>query len=145
MQQPTPNEHFKLQLPTELEALPQALQWFEKIALPLLPQQAYWQCQVALAEGFTNVVRHAHQGLPPTTSIDLEILLWDRCFEIRIWDWGKPFDLKAKLQELNPNNLNDPFYEGGRGLMFIQKLTDELHYCRQADKRNCLTMRKGLI
>lgn len=145
MQQPTPDKHFKLQLSTELEALPQALDWFEKIALPLLPQQAYWQCQVAFAEGFTNVVRHAHKDLPPSTLIDVEILVFDECLEIRIWDWGKPFDLNAKLQELDPNNLNDPFYEGGRGLMFIQKLADKLHYSRNGDERNCLTMWKKFV
>ncbi|MDY7015920.1 MAG: ATP-binding protein, partial [Cyanobacteriota bacterium] len=34
--------------------------------------------------------------------------------------------------------------EGGRGLLFIQQLTDEMSYIRTRDRRNCLIMRKNL-
>ncbi|NEO49184.1 MAG: ATP-binding protein, partial [Moorea sp. SIO4A3] len=32
--------------------------------------------------------------------------------------------------------------EGGRGLMFMNQLTDEVSYQRLSDQRNCLLMRK---
>lgn len=137
-----------LQIKTQLEALEDVLQWFEKIALQHLPEQLYWKCQLALIEGFTNAVRHAHQGLPPTTPIELEINLSANCLEIKVVDRGEPFDLdaeiKARLQEKEDKQNLDPMElaEGGRGLLWMYELMDELSYTRTADRRNCLFMRK---
>lgn len=137
-------KQFHLQLKTDLGALTEVLQWFERVAAPLLSEQQYWQCQVALAEGFTNAVRHAHRNLPPTTVIEIEANICPKCLEMKIWDWGQPFDLKAKLQELDCSDEDPLGKEGGRGLLFMRQLTDELSYLRSADRRNCLVMRKKL-
>ncbi|MFP4009877.1 MAG: ATP-binding protein, partial [Spirulinaceae cyanobacterium] len=59
MQNDRPIQEFNLQLKTQLESLEEVLEWFEGIALKYLSDQAYWQCQLALTEGFTNAVRHA--------------------------------------------------------------------------------------
>ena len=139
-----PHKQFRLQVETELEALTVILQWFERITKPLLLKKLFWQCQVALAEGFTNTVRHAHQNLPPTTKIDLEVNLFVGCLEMRIWDWGKPFDLEAKLKSLRQNNQDPLEKEGERGLLFMQELTDELAYIRMSNQCNCLVMRKRI-
>lgn len=66
---------FQLQVKTELEANVKVSQWFQETIASQLPQQFYWECQLILHEAFTNVVRHAHQNLPPTTPIDLEVIL----------------------------------------------------------------------
>lgn len=132
----------RLQVETNLTALTEVLEWFEQFTEPLLPQRFRWQCQIVLVEGFTNAVRHAHQHLPPTTLIELELSVFTHCFEMRIWDWGEPFDLHAKLHSLCQENHNPLDKEGGRGLMFMQQLTDELCYQRLPDGRNCLLMRK---
>ena len=39
---------------------------------------------------------------------------------------------------------HDPENEGGRGLVFMYKLTDDLRYIRTDDLRNCLVMRKNI-
>ena len=139
-----PIQHFCLQVDTELEALTEVLQWFEQVVTPFLTKQGFWQCQVALAEGFTNTVRHAHKNLPRNTTIDVEVNLFSRCLEIRIWNWGQPFDLNSELQSLNPEESNLLEKEHGRGLLFMQRLTDELQYVRVPKGRNCLIMRKEL-
>ncbi|MBD2577903.1 ATP-binding protein [Oscillatoria sp. FACHB-1406] len=138
-------QQLQLQLKTELGALNEILQRFEQMVTPLISEEQYWQCQIALAEGFTNAVRHAHKDLPLTTTIEVEVKVVPEYLEIRIWDWGQPFDLHAKLRELNCS-LEDPLGqgEGGRGLFFMSKLTDELSYTRGSDARNCLVMRKYL-
>lgn len=132
---------FHLQVQTELEALKEVLQWFESLVFPSIPQKMGWQCEVALVEAFTNAVRHAHQNLPKNTPIELEVELFPSFLEMRIWDRGQPFDLKAKLQtsEKEASSLEK---EGGRGLQFIKKLTDELQYFNLPNRRNCLVMRK---
>jgi len=139
-----PLKQSHLRLETDLRAVEEVLQWFEQFAPPLLPEQVWQQSQIALVEGFTNAVRHAHQSLPQTTLIEIELKLFSDCLEIRIWDQGQPFDLYGKLEALCHEDCDPLEKEGGRGLMFIQQLTDELSYQRLDDQRNCLFMRKWL-
>ncbi len=135
-------QHFHLRVKTELEALKDVLQWFETVIFPSLPQKTGWQCEVALIEAFTNAVRHAHCDLPNTTPIDLEVKLFTNFLEMRIWDRGKPFDLKAKLKANSDIGSSPLEKEGGRGLQFMKRLTDELQYLNLPNRRNCLLMRK---
>lgn len=139
-----PLKQDRLQVETDLHAVTQVLQWFEDFTKPLLPQPFQSQCQLAFVEGFTNAVRHAHQNLPPTTPIELELKVFPDSLEMRIWDQGQPFDLQTKLQEaLEHHKHADPLAEvGGRGLIFMHQLMDELAYLRVDDERNCLLMRK---
>jgi serine/threonine-protein kinase RsbW len=139
-----PLKQDRLQVETDLHAVTTVLQWFEDFTKPLLPQPFQSQCQLAFVEGFTNAVRHAHQNLPPTTTIELELKVFPDSLEMRIWDQGQPFDLQTKLQEaLDHHKDADPLEEvGGRGLIFMHQLMDELAYLRVDDERNCLLMRK---
>ena len=134
-------KQYNLQVKTELEALKEVLHWFEGLIFPLVPRKMGWQCEVALVEAFTNAVRHAHRNLPQNTPIDLEVELLPNFLEMRIWDRGQPFDLKAKLLQ-GEQNTSSMEKEGGRGLQFIKKLTDELQYLNLPNRRNCLIMRK---
>ena len=139
-------KQYHLQVKTELEALKEVLQWFEGLVFPLVPQKMGWQCEVALVEAFTNAVRHAHHNLPRSTPIDLQVELLPNFLEMRIWDKGESFDLEAKLLEGEREaNLDSMEKEGGRGLQFIKKLTDELQYLNLPDRRNCLIMRKNYV
>ena len=62
------------------------------------------QGQLAVAEGFTNAVRHAHKGLPLETPIKLEVTVFNERLEIKIWDYGQPFDLEARVKEFRQVN-----------------------------------------
>ena len=134
-------QKFHLQVDTKLICLQEVLGWFERLVSPCLPKTTGWQCEVALAEAFTNAVRHAHQDLPSSTPIDLEVELFSHFLEMRVWDFGRPFDLNETLLA-NEKNINSLETEGGRGLQFIKKLTDELQYLTISDYRNCLVIRK---
>lgn len=144
MKDKQPKAESHLQVETDMKALTQVLEWLENIVLPLLPGDLWWQCQLIVNEGFTNVVRHAHQNLPPATPIDLEVKVFATYLEIKIWDSGKPFDLKAKLRSIVAEQGDPLEREGQRGLLFMDKLTDELDYIRTDDERNCLIMRKNI-
>ena len=135
---------YHLQVETELEALKEVLHWFEGLVFPLVPQKVGWQCEVALVEAFTNAVRHAHQNLPKNTPIDLEVKLLPNFLEMRIWDRGQSFDLQDKLRK-GEKEVSSMEKEGGRGLHFIKKLTDELQYLNLPNHRNCLVMRKKYL
>jgi serine/threonine-protein kinase RsbW len=96
-----------------------------------------------LAEGFTNAVRHAHQGQPENIPIDIDVTVTVDSVELRIWDSGHEFDLQAMLDAM-PAEV-DPNAEGGRGLRLMQRMSDALAYTRTPDNRNCLLVVKHYV
>lgn len=132
----------RIQVKTDLNALQDILNWFEQFnALPVT-DELWWQCETTLAEGFTNAVRYAHRDLPESTPIEIEVTVLRQWFEIRIWDYGQPFDLQSKLKAMYKQQ-GDPLQKfDGRGLIFMDRLSDEVSYTRTADSRNCLLLRK---
>lgn len=129
-----------IQLKTDLKNLTDVLVWFDRLYNPLIPREVWLRCQLALAEAFTNAVRHAHKNQPLEVPIDIEVTLTENCIEMRIWDYGSPFDLKEKLKTMPVNHENDS--GGGRGLRLLEAIADHLSYTRIAEDRNCLLMIK---
>jgi serine/threonine-protein kinase RsbW len=134
----TSENHLRVQ--TNLGDLNQVLQWFEQLNQSSIPRKVWIQCKTALAEGFTNAVRHAHQDFPIETPIDIEVSITPEQLEIRIWDLGAAFDLTQKLESQSQINDLDAF--SGRGLYLIRQLVNHFSYTRLADDRNCLLMVK---
>ena len=129
-----------IQLKTDLRNLTDVLVWFEQLYNSLIPREVWLRCQLALAEAFTNAVRHAHKNQASEVPIDIEVILTENCIEMRIWDYGFPFDLKEKLKLMPVNHENDS--GGGRGLRLLEAIADQLSYTRTAEQRNCLLMVK---
>ncbi|MDX2213256.1 MAG: anti-sigma regulatory factor [Oculatellaceae cyanobacterium bins.114] len=125
---------------TDLHALAQVLAWFDQFNHSTIPHSVWLQCQLALAEGFTNAVRHAHKGQPSDTVIDIEVVVLEGCLEIRIWDFGAGFDLEKTLARLSKDVNHEA--EGGRGLKLMHRMADVLSYTRTPDQRNCLLIIK---
>lgn len=128
------------QAKTDLAELVQVLTWFDNFIQSSLPELTYMQCQTLLAEGFTNAVRHAHKHRASDTPIDIEVQLWNQQVEIRIWDYGQPFDLIQKMKNM-PTKI-DPDSVGGRGLKLLEQMAEHLSYFRTEDDRNCLLITK---
>lgn len=128
------------QVKSDLTELEQVLSWFDELNHSSIPRKVWLQCQLALAEGFTNAIRHAHKGLPTDVPIDIEVTLYPHYLEMRIWDQGPPFDLEQWLQ--NHAQKVDPNGGGGRGIEILNKIADKLSYTRTDDNRNCLLMVK---
>jgi len=137
-------QKFQLVVNTELEDLVPVLQWFEEMAQFRLPDSIIWQIKVALAEGFTNTVRYAHDDLPSTTPIQIELVFLTDNLTISIWNFGQPFDLEKKLEEINQSPTPPLEKESERGLLFMKALTDNLQYLRLEDGRNCLVLSKNI-
>lgn len=102
-QRQTPLQNIFLQVNTDLTAVNQVLDWYEQLENLPIPRTIFWQCKLAIVEGFTNAVRHAHKDLPLETPIELEVTVFNESVEIKIYDYGQPFDLEAKLRELDKN------------------------------------------
>jgi serine/threonine-protein kinase RsbW len=129
-------QRVKILVQTDLGLLAQILSWFDQFKQPTLPHAVWLQCQLALAEGFTNAVRHAHQDKPSDIPIEIEVSTRSQAIEIRIWDHGSGFDLERSLKTVPA--LVDLLAEGGRGLKIIEKTADVFSYTRTSDQRNCL-------
>ncbi len=95
-----PLQKIYLQVNTDLNELDQVLQWFNQLEHLSISKTVLSHCRLALVEGFTNAARHAHRDLPWETPIALEITTFNQRLEMRIWDYGQPFDLEAKVSEV---------------------------------------------
>lgn len=136
----------RYQFPSNLEIIDKVLSWFDRqypepsgdiSSLPDIPALFWQQCKLALVEGFTNAVRHAHKNYereaPP---VEVEVNLLSERLELRIWDRGKAFDFEETLQQKFQEVDNHT--EGGRGLILLHKMADMLTYERVTNDRNCL-------
>ncbi|PSB02665.1 ATP-binding protein [Merismopedia glauca] len=134
------------QFPSNLGILEQVLLWFDslypekcpnKSYSPHIPSLVWQQCKLALVEGFTNAVRHAHKNydreIPP---VEIEVKLLSEYLELRIWDRGKAFNLQETLEKRVQEVDNQT--EGGRGLILLDKMADKLSYEPVETGRNCL-------
>lgn len=139
----------RLTVTSHLEELSKVQQWFQRF-MSRLAEDHPWindqfdQLNLALAEGFTNAVRHAHANLPATTPIDIELSLESELsldsekIEICIFDQGGPFD-PSSLREPQPGALR----EGGYGWFLLRRLADQVTYDRAEQRqRNCLRIVK---
>lgn len=131
----------QLQVHSDLYQLAgQVLPWFDQLYQPSIPSGIWLRCQLALAEAFSNAVRHAHRGLPTETLIKIEVAVYEEYLELRVWDSGPSFDFQRKLQEeLAVSNLEGG---GGRGIKLMYDIADELSYNRIGEQQNCLLLVK---
>lgn len=121
------------------DTLKQVLAWFEGFKTTL-PYDVWLQCQLALVEGVTNAIRHAHRGLPPETPVEVEVTLESDSINIRIWDCGPGFNLIDALKHKIATTNHDS--AGGRGLRIIDQVADRVSYEALPDQRNCLHIYK---
>ncbi|NEQ36533.1 MAG: ATP-binding protein [Okeania sp. SIO3I5] len=128
-----------LQVHSDLGENDKVLAWFEHLHQAPIPKTVWIQCELAVAEGFTNATRHAHKYLPRETPIDIEVTMYTDYLEIRIWDYGQPFDLKEWLKVQPEPDMFDP---GGRGIRIMCAIADNISYTHTSDNRNCLFITK---
>jgi serine/threonine-protein kinase RsbW len=131
------------QVESKLTHLEEVLSNFESLKRQWIPSKVWLQCQLALAEGFTNAVRHAHGDKPSDTPIKIQINLNSEEIIIRIWDYGKYFQLDDICLCEDENSQRDGI--GGRGIRIMQQIANELSYERFPDSRNCLVIKKNIF
>lgn len=99
---------------------------------------------MAIAEGFTNAVRHAHGEALKDCPITIDLRLYPHRLDIRIWDHStQKFDLDHHLETLDPR-LNE-YSSGGRGFIILKKIADTLAYRYDAtQQQSYLLIKKRL-
>ncbi|GAB4543618.1 MAG: ATP-binding protein [Pleurocapsa sp.] len=132
----------QIEVASDLNALDRVLLQFNQIYQDYIPERDWLECRLALAEGFTNAVRHAHKHLSKDIPIKIEILLTNKTIEIRIWDWGAAFDLQDFITR--KSRRTSAWLTSGRGIPILLKIADHLDYYRTEQKQNCLLIVKNL-
>ena len=131
-----------LQVTTDLNELANVLNWFESLDHSAVSNADWLRCKTALAEVFTNAVRHAHRDMPSDTPINLEATLSSSAIEVKVFDYGPSFDLTEKISILEDIDINAL---GGRGLDLISQMVDIFTYTKTPDERNCMLIRRNYI
>ena len=129
-----------IQVPSDLKALDLLLLQFNKLYQDYITQEDWLKCQLALVEGFTNAIRHAHKDLPRETPILIEVNLTREQIEIRIWDQGEYFDLSNFIATISKQD--NKWLGNGRGIALMNKIADRLEYNRFGNNHNCLLIIK---
>lgn len=130
----------KIVVPSDLNVLDRVLLQFDRVYQDFIPLRDWLQCRLALAEGFTNAVRHAHKNLPPNIPIAIKVRLKETAMEIEIWDYGSPFNLRSFIAE--NSRKQDNWVSSGRGIPILNKISDRLIYYRTEQQQNCLLIVK---
>jgi serine/threonine-protein kinase RsbW len=143
-------QHYHIQVNSDIYALANLQEWFQQFQ-NFLPKTVWMQCNLVLVEVFTNVVSYAHAGLDEETPIDIELDINtdEKFLDLKIWDYGRPFDLLAEVERLSKEAQKNKDFEniediptGGRGLIIAKTIADNIHYESTSDGRNCFVMTK---
>lgn len=144
-------EKASLTVTSDLNEITRVIQWFDQFNRSPLSYDLWLEGQLALAEGFTNAVRHAHRHLHATTPIELEGQFSSQFFQLRIWDCGHLFDFEenlTKLSDLLGSASFDPYLrETQWGSVIMLRLRTQygwqISYSHQPDSKNCLHLEKS--
>ena len=135
-----PLAQFFLQLPTHPNLLPDTLHWFDHLPFSRFSARFRIECKTMLGEAVDNVRDHAHENLPPATSLFVAIIDFPSFLCLQIWDQGQGFDLVGHLRA--KEQWPDSGATRGRGLKILEELSDCLAYIPCNPKGNCLILVK---
>ena len=95
-----------------------------------------YDLNLVLTEAMANAIHHANVG-DPTKEVHIEISIVDQRLFIRVFDFGKGFDVKEYIEPRHPLD------EHGRGIYLIHTIMDDISYL-PTDGGHVLEMAKNL-
>jgi serine/threonine-protein kinase RsbW len=138
----------QLAVKSDLDELETVLEWFGHLSDPTVPSELWMQGQLALVEGFTNAVRHAHADQDPPPPVQLSVQVSSQRFCVQILDQGAPFDFDAALaavEKAMEASDHDPLArEAHWGLVMLLTLRSTygwtIRHRRIGEATNCLSL-----
>ncbi len=133
---------------SDLDEIEAVLSWFGQLSDAAVPPELWMQAQLALVEGFTNAVRHAHADLDPPPPVQLSVQVSSQRFCVQILDQGAPFDFEAALaaveQAMEARDHDPLAREAHWGLVMLLKLRSAygwtINHRRIGEATNCLSL-----
>ena len=130
------NIQFSVRLPTDAQSVPlvrgllrQALEYLSVV------DDCVEEIVLALTEACANVVQHAGEH----EEYEVDVAIDDLVCRISVLDFGEGFDAAAAHEETRSA------FDGGRGLLLMHALVDQLAFVQDADGRHRVTLEKQLV
>lgn len=100
-----------------------------------LPIETRYAAAVIIEELSTNIMEHSGADW-----LELGIVATDASLEIGLRDNGRNFDPTQVLKDVNFEPDLKRFTDRHLGIYMVRRLTQSLHYTREASGHNCLSM-----
>jgi serine/threonine-protein kinase RsbW len=95
---------------------------------------------LAMNEAVTNIIRHGYG--PQSGDVEVLVEVGAGCLSVWLYDDAPPFDpSQAPTPDISRPLAERPF--GGMGIHMMRAFTDEVHYQRTPNGRNCLLLKKS--
>jgi len=122
----------QLDLPPDLRAVPQALQWLENIALrESWPAREVFGLSLCLDEALTNVIAYAFDPPVAEPAIHVACQISDNRIELALRDNGRAYDPTAGEPPPLASTLDDASI-GGHGVRLMRHYLHDMTYRREA-------------
>ena len=116
-----------------IQSDPQNMGVVDEIMLSLagelsLSEQQHFNIHLALGESIQNAILHGNAS-DPSKNVVIDYELYHGQLFFCISDQGTGFDVKEIADPTLSENLEK---EGGRGILFLKRITKHFHYCNEA-------------
>jgi serine/threonine-protein kinase RsbW len=133
----TPDVSASFEIPSRAPAIDDARVWMSGyLRAAGASDDLVWECELALTEALSNVIRHAYKD-DGEQRVELALRLDDEGLEIEILHHGEPFA---------PEAYREPDLEaaapGGYGLYLMRQLMDEVEQIETPGSGTCLRLMK---
>lgn len=100
----------------------------------------YW-IGIAVREAVANAIKHGNRQ-DPAKQVEVHLLVDRDDVVIEVGDEGEGFDPSAVGDPVNPENLLKP---DGRGIFYMKKFMDRIHYTFRPEGGTVVTLRKRIV
>ena len=131
----------KLEFPAEKEDIDLAIDSLRQFLKTLkLPEFTAFEIETVFYEVVTNIRLHGH--IPEGSVIKAAVTITSNGIRLRFIDRGISFDPTGLSKTYDPNLAACRRQKRGYGMVMISRMTDKIHYERQDDCLNVLTLEK---
>jgi serine/threonine-protein kinase RsbW len=137
-------EVYELTTPSHTENLEPVRSFLATIAQKAgFDETATMEIEVAVEETCVNAIKHAHNN-DKTKPLHLRITIDPQKLTIVVRDQGQGFDPKP-LEKQDAEVLLSKLRAGGRGILMMKMLMDEVHFASESGKETQVRLVKYLI
>lgn len=136
-----PSTPFAARIPADAAAVPALLDALEQwLAETGLFGEACLDLVLAVDEAVANAILHGYRGGPGEVAVAGAVA--DGTVELRVEDWGPPFDPLAVPPPALECDIGERL-PGGLGIHLIRSLADRVEYRRDGDRNVLILTRAG--
>lgn len=99
----------------------------------------YW-IGIAVREAVANAIKHGNRQ-DPSKRVEVNLQVEGGDLVIRVQDQGEGFEPDSVEDPLDPKNLLKP---DGRGIFYMRKFMDQIHYTFRPEGGTVVTLRKRI-